>query len=159
MHRLLTWPTSCLVILCAGLSAFIWMELLENSPTVKTSFVVTPTRSQATTLPYQSGFNPPSGDLIKTITARPLFFSSRLPYIPLQINETVKDVDIKLLCVLTTMSVRTALVRLRADEEPIRIQERDFISDWQVERISPDHLYLRRSGDVRIIDLWPIYSG
>ena len=159
MPNLFASPTSYWLVLCVALSTVIWIKSFNDFAAITESSVVAPRRSEAKPLPGQLKSQSQSRDLISVIVTRPLFSPSRRPYSSLQMDQPSDDIDIRLMCVLTTETERAALVKLDAQEELIRIHERDFISDWQVEKISAEHLYLRRNDSVRIIPLWPVSSG
>jgi hypothetical protein len=160
MRRFLLWPVTIFwLVLCLGLSTIVILEYLHAPSIIVTSSAVTTVRLEPKFELESLGFHPQSRHLIRTITDRPVFSSSRRPYVSSPADEDPDEIDIKLVCVLTTKSARTALVELETGEKLIRIHEHDFVSDWQVESISADHLYLRRNGNVRIVNLWPVFSG
>jgi hypothetical protein len=158
MRGFLSWSTISWSIFCIALSAIVLLELWHDYLPVSSASVVVAASSESRSQSNPLEYHPPFRELIRTITARPLFSPSRHPYVPSQGNDA-SEIDIKLLCVLSTESGRTALVRLKTDERLVRVHERDFVSDWQVERISADRLYLRRNSHVRIVSLWAVSSG
>jgi hypothetical protein len=50
-------------------------------------------------------------------------------------------------------------VRIEAQEQPVWVHERDWLSSWQVEKILADRLRLHRRNEVRIVNLWSDPAG
>jgi hypothetical protein len=159
MFRLLSPTTIYCSVLCMVLSIAVCIEWSCDFMSVSHSSFVVPVRSVPNGQSEPLKFQPLSRDLVRIIAARPVFTSSRRPYVPPQTDEAPDEMNMKLMCVLTTEFERAALVKLEAQERLVRVREQDFISDWQVESISAEHISLRRNGNVRILRLWPISSS
>jgi hypothetical protein len=156
---LLPQTTTYGLVLCVLLSIIVCIEWSCDFSWVSNSSFVGPMSSVPKSKSKPLKLQPLSRDLVRTIAARPVFASSRRPYVPPQTDEPPDEVNMKLMCVLTTESERVALIKLEVQERLVRVREQDFISDWQVENISAEHISLRRNGNVRILRLWPTSSG
>jgi hypothetical protein len=101
--------------------------------------------------PEAPEFRAPPRDMIDVIVARPLFSPSRRPEVAAALKSDGEDVTFELIAVLLTGSQRAALVRIGAQEQPVWVHERDWLSSWRVETIRADHLRVERRSEVRIV--------
>lgn len=98
----------------------------------------------------------PSREEFDVISNRPIFNPSRRKIIidqPAEVEEEYIAID--LIGTFLSATRRAALVRLGTQERTEWVREREYISSWKVEKISPKRLRLRRMDELRIIDLWP----
>jgi hypothetical protein len=140
------------LILYLGLSVAVLLEIIHVPSVLMTTSAVNIASSESNSRDDSLAYHLLSDDLIHIIAARPLFSASRRPYVSSTDNNS-SEINITLLCILSSASTRAALIRVESDEKLIRIHEHDFVSNWEVERISTDHLYIRRDGHVRIVSL------
>jgi len=162
MTRSVLYRSNCFwVALCLGLLTMVALELVAGDQGIRaeisgeSSAVHPPDPVE----PEAIEFHPPPPNVIDVVAARPLFSPSRRPYITPVVASDVEDVTFELIAVLLTESRRAALVRIEAQEQPVWVHERDWLSSWQVEKILADRLRLHRRNEVRIVNLWSDPAG
>jgi hypothetical protein len=149
------WSNCFWVALCLGLLAVVALELLAGDPGIRAGIPGEPSAVHPSdpAEPEAIEFHPPPPSIIDIVAARPLFSPSRRPYVTPVGASDVEDVAFELIAVLLTESRRAALVRIEAQEQPVWVHERDWLSSWQLEKILPDRLRLHRRNEVRIVNL------
>ena len=152
MIRSLSFSTHCFwLALCLGLLATAALEVVAEHG-IRTEAdqpnTVYPLDSLEPEVPL---FHTPSRNMIDVIVARPLFSPSRRPDVAAGVISDEQDVTFELIAVLLTESQRAALVRIGAQEQPVWVHERDWLSSWRVETIRADHLRIERRSEVRIV--------
>jgi len=148
-------PNRFWVALCLGLATLVALSLVAGDQGVRAEFPGEPSvvHPLAPVELEAAEFLRPSPRIIDVIAGRPLFSPSRRPYVMAVETSGVEDVTFELIAVLLMESRPAALVRIGAQEQPVWVRERDWLSSWRLEQILADRLRLHRRGEVRIVKI------
>jgi hypothetical protein len=158
VERSTHWLTALLLLAIAGLAAVVMLELggdVAIAPEVTAAARAT-VAAEAQAEPKK--FQPPPERQFNEITARPLFFPSRRPFVPAaaadsQAAPTDDPTSVELIGVLLTESERAALVQPKGEPAAHWVREQQTVAGWVIEEIGADRVRLRDGDHVEVVKL------
>jgi hypothetical protein len=155
--RAAPWTTALLAVLCAGLSAAVVLELTGGLAFAPEVTAAPPTEPQLDSSHEPLEFEPPSRDAVEEIEARPLFSSSRRPFVTAEGEVTQTQVGslppLELIGVLLTERQRAALMQPVGGGEPSWVREGGDVQGWYVEKIERSRVHLRSDDRLDTVEL------
>ena len=157
VERSTHWLTGLWSLAIAGLAACIVLELTGTgiAPDVTAA---APATALPEAPPEPREFQPPPKREFNEISARPLFFPSRRPFVPPDAPAATQaaappPTGVELIGVLLTEQERAALVQPQGEAAAHWVHERQTVAGWSVEEIAADHVKLRDGDRVEVVKL------
>jgi hypothetical protein len=150
------WATGIWLVLCAGLGGVVALELSRSLPLAPQVTAALPATPPPDLAPEPAAFEPPPSTALGEISERPLFSTTRRPFVPEtrveELQEPDEDVSIELVGTLLTDDGRAALLQPAGqDARWLRTGER--IAGWQIETIERDRITLRLDDEAKTLQL------
>jgi len=150
------WATGIWLALCAGLGGIVALELSSSLPFAPQVTAALPAAPLPDIAPEPAAFEPPPITAFGEISQRPLFSTSRRPFVPEPESEgpTAPDeqVSIELVGTLLTEEGRAALLQ-PAGQAARWLHTGQKIAGWQVETIERDRITLRLDDEAKTLQL------
>ncbi len=154
-------PSILLLLLCIALGLAIYLELTASSDqaTARPPPRAAPAPEIRAESQPSAAFVMPSIEEFAVISARPLFYASRRPPDPAEVQEQVlppvapQSVGFTLVGVVIFDGERMAILRRPRSKEPVRVFEGQTIDQWLVKTILPTRVVLRQGGTEEEITL------
>ena len=145
-------PSILLLLLCIALGLAIYLELTASSDqaTARPPPRAAPAPEIRAESQPSAAFVMPSIEEFAVISARPLFYASRRPPDPAEVQEQVlppvapQSVGFTLVGVVIFDGERMAILRRPRSKEPLRVFEGQTIDQWLIKTIFPTRVVLRQ---------------
>ncbi len=151
------WLTGLWSLAIAGLVAIVVLELTGDAAIAPDVTAAAPATVLPAAPPEPGEYQPPPQHQFNEISARPLFFPSRRPFVPpagpAAAEAVAPSTGIELIGVLLTEQERAALVQPQGEAAAHWVHERQTVAGWLVEAIAADHVQLRDGDRVEIVKL------
>jgi hypothetical protein len=150
------WATGIWLVLCAGLGGVVALELSSSLPFAPQVTAALPAAPLPDIAPEPAAFEPPPSRTFGEISERPLFSTSRRPFVPETESEEAaapdEQVSIELVGTLLTEEGRAALLQ-PAGQAARWLRAGQKIAGWQVETIERDRITLRLDDEAKALQL------
>jgi hypothetical protein len=151
------WATALLLAVCAGLGAAVVFEFSGALP-IAPQVTAAPPQAPAPDWVHEPAvFEPPSRAQLDVIAARPLFSTSRRPFVTAQaeaLPAAAADLPpLELIGVLLTDQRRAALIRPLDGTPPGWMREDEIVAGWRLERIERGRVHLRAGDRLEVVEL------
>jgi hypothetical protein len=153
------WLTGLAVLAIAGLGTVVAYELTGGVALAPEVTAAAPAGALPEAAPESSEFQPPPQRQFNEISARPLFFPSRRPFVPPPAEGTVQAAGaepaaaLELIGVLLSDRERAALLQAVCQPGAQWVREQQTVAGWLVEEIALDRVWLRDGDRVDIVEL------
>jgi hypothetical protein len=150
------WATGIWLVLCAGLGGVVALELSSSLPFAPQVTAALPAAPLPDIAPEPAVFEPPPRSAFGEIAERPLFSTSRRPFLPETEREEAaapdEQVSIELVGTLLTEEGRAALLQ-PAGQGARWLRPGEKIAGWRVETIERDRITLRLDDEAKTLQL------
>jgi hypothetical protein len=150
------WATGIWLVLCAGLGGVVALELSSSLPLAPQVTAALPAAPPPDLAPEPAAFAPPPSTAFGEISERPLFSTTRRPFVPEtkveELPEADEDVTIDLVGTLLTDDGRAALLQ-PAGQGARWLRTGERIAGWQIEAIERDRITLRLDDEAKTLQL------
>jgi hypothetical protein len=151
------WLTGLWSLGIAGLAACVVLELTGTGIAPEVT-AAAPATGLPEAPPEPREFQPPPRREFNEISARPLFFPSRRPFVPPDAPAATQaavppPIGVELIGVLLTEQERAALVQPQGEAEAHWLHEGQTVAGWSVEEIAADHVTLRDGDRLELVKL------
>jgi hypothetical protein len=150
------WATGIWLVLCAGLGGVVTLELSSSLPLAPQVTAALPAAPPPDLAPEPAAFEPPPSTAFGEISERPLFSTSRRPFVPETTAEEPPEpeevVSIELVGTLLTEGARAALLQ-PAGQAARWLRTGQKVAGWEVETIERDRITLRLDDEAKTLQL------